>query len=506
MRRFRHWRLFAAAWLIMTFASQAQAGKSDDTLQVGTVWEITTVDKYFNASRIGTWIQHLGWDFLLHIDRSTGKIVPGLATSWKYIDDKSLELELRQGVKFHSGKEMTADDVVYTLNYISSPRNPQIDKRYTDWIDRAEKLGPYKVRIVGKRTYPAALQILAGFIAIYPSGTYDKDKEQAMNLHPDGTGPYRIVEVDLPRRVVFEKNASYYAASPKGKPSIKRIVIRVIPDMNTQVAELLSGRVDWLSNLPADLAEDLSSNPKLRVELTGTMRCSHLVMDAAGRSGDTPFKKVKVRQALAHAVDREGIVKNLIKGPSQVLHSPCYPAQFGCSNDVTRYEYNPAKAKKLLADAGYPNGFTTKFYAEYDRPVAEAVISNLNAVGIKTEFLFVEFAALRTAWRKGETPLYFTSWGSSSLYDVSAFTPIFFKANNDSMVQDQEITDWFAAGDASVDPKVRLANYGRAYKKIADQAYWLPMYTGTMNYVYTKDLEFKPTPDELPQLYNARWK
>jgi peptide/nickel transport system substrate-binding protein len=346
MRRFRHWRLFAAAWLIMTFASQAQAGKSDDTLQVGTVWEITTVDKYFNASRIGTWIQHLGWDFLLHIDRSTGKIVPGLATSWKYIDDKSLELELRPGVKFHSGKEMTADDVVYTLNYISSPKNPQIDKRYTDWIDRAEKLGPYKVRIVGKRTYPAALQILAGFIAIYPSGTYDKDKEQAMNLHPDGTGPYRIVEVDLPRRVVFEKNASYYAASPKGKPSIKRIVIRVIPDMNTQVAELLSGRVDWLSNLPADLAEDLSSNPKLRVELTGTMRCSHLVMDAAGRSGDTPFKKVKVRQALAHAVDREGIVKNLIKGPSQVLHSPCYPAQFGCSNDVTRYEYNPAKARK----------------------------------------------------------------------------------------------------------------------------------------------------------------
>jgi peptide/nickel transport system substrate-binding protein len=229
-------------------------------------------------------------------------------------------------------------------------------------------------------------------------------------------------------------------------------------------------------------------------------------MDAAGRSGDTPFKKTKVRQAVAHAIDREGIVKNLVRGTSEVLHSACYPAQFGCTGDVTKYDYNPQKAKKLLAEAGYPGGFNTKFYSYYERPICEAMISNLKAVGITTEFQFIEFAALRSAWRKGETPLIFTTWGSSSIFDVSAFTPIFFKMDKDDMTHDPEVAGWFKAGDNTVDSKVRLANYAKAYKKIADQAYWLPMYTVNMNYVYTRDLEFKPTPDELPQFYNTRWK
>jgi ABC-type transport system substrate-binding protein len=94
------------------------AGKKDDTLNIASQVEITNVDKYYNATRIGTWVQHLGWDFLLHIDRNTNKVVPALAISWKYVGDKNIELELRKGVKFHSGKEMTADDAVYTINYI----------------------------------------------------------------------------------------------------------------------------------------------------------------------------------------------------------------------------------------------------------------------------------------------------------------------------------------------------------------------------------------------------
>jgi peptide/nickel transport system substrate-binding protein len=508
MNTFRFPR-FLAVVLSLAFlfgAVQAQAGKKDDTLNIASQVEITNVDKYFNATRVGTWIQHMGWDFLLHIDRTTGKTVPALATSWKYVNDKTIELELRKGVKFHSGKEMTADDVVYTINYISDPKNPKVDKRMIDWIDHAEMLGPYKVRIVANKTYPAAPHILAGFIAIYPQGCYDKDKEQSMNLHPDGTGPYKIVEVELPKRVVLVKNNNYYSDSPKGRPSVGKIVLRVIPDINTQVAELLTGRLDLLQTVPTDVAEDLAKNPNFKVEASATMRCSYMVMDAAGRSGDTPFKKAKVRQAVAHAIDREGIVKNLIRGTAQVLHSACYPAQFGCTGEVAKYDYSPAKAKKLLAEAGYPQGFKTKFYSYYDRPTCEAVINNLKDVGITTEFQFIEFAALRSAWRKGETPILFTTWGSSSIYDVSAFTPIFFKSDKDDMTHDPEVTSWFKAGDNSVDPQVRLANYGKAYKKIADQAYWLPMYTVNMNYVYSRDLDFKPTPDELPQFYNTRWK
>jgi len=261
-----------------------------------------------------------------------------------------------------------------------------------------------------------------------------------------------------------------------------------------------------ITNVPTDVAEDLAKNPNFKVEASATMRCSYLVMDAAGRSGDTPFKNTKVRQAVAHAIDRDGIVKNLVRGTSKVLHSPCYPEQFGRTSEVTKYDYNPQKAKKLLAEAGYPNGFKTKFYSYYERPICEAMINNLKDVGITTEFQFIQFAALRSAWRKGETPIHFTTWGSSSIYDVSAFTPIFFNSDNDDMVHDSEVTKWFKAGDSSVDPQVRLENYNKAFKKIADQAYWLPMYTVNTNYLYSKDLDFKPTPDELPQFYNTRWK
>ena len=327
-----------------------------------------------------------------------------------------------------------------------------------------------------------------------------------MNLRPDGTGPYKIVESELPRKLVLAKNSSYYPESPKGRPSIGKIGLRVIPDMNTQVAELLSGRLDLLLNVPADMAEDLGKNPIFKLDKAGTMRCWYLIMEAAGRGGDTPFKNLKVRQAVSHAVDREGIVKNLVRGPSQVLHSPCYPDQFGCASDVTKYDYNPEKARRLLAEAGYPSGFKTKLYSDQERAICEAIINNLKAVGITAEFQYVEFAAMRSGWRKGETPIALTTWGSSSIADVSAFTPVFFKMNHDDVSHDPEITNWFTMGDTAMDPQVRLANYAKAYRRIAEQAYWLPMFTGVMNYVYVKDLDFKPTTDELPQFYNTRWK
>ena len=312
---------------------------------------------------------------------------------------------------------------------------------------------------MANKTYPAAPHILAGFIAIYPNGCYDKDGNQAMNLRPDGTGPYKIVEAELPKKVVFVKNNHYYAESPKGRPSVGKIVMRVIPDMNTQAAELLSGRMDMLLNVPADLAEDLGRNPNFKLDKAATMRCWYLTMDAAGRAMETPFKKLKVRQAVAHAINREEIVENLVRGPSEVLHSPCYPAQFGCTSDVTRYDYNPEKAKKLLAEAGYPNGFKTKLFSNQERAICEAIINYLKAVGITAEFQFVEFAALRSGWRKGETPLALTTWGSSSIFDVSAFTPVFFKMDKDDVSHDPEVAGWFKAGDTVMDPQARLVNY-----------------------------------------------
>jgi peptide/nickel transport system substrate-binding protein len=120
----------------------------------------------------------------------------------------------------------------------------------------------------------------------------------------------------------------------------------------------MSGRADWIWRVPQDQAEKMAKMPKITVDNSDTMRVFFLQFDAVNKKGrNSPVNKLKVRQAISHAIDKATIQKTLVKGASRIIHSACYPSQFGCTDDVLKYEYDPAKAKKLLAEAGYPNGF-----------------------------------------------------------------------------------------------------------------------------------------------------
>ncbi len=142
---------FAAALLAAVVAvTPATAGKRDNSLRFAYEQVLENVDPYFNSVRIGVIIGHQVWDTLIYRDPETNEYKGQLATAWKWIDDKTLELELRQGVKFHNGAEFDADDVVYTLNFVSKPENKVVTQQNVDWIDRAEKLDKYKVRIVAQ--------------------------------------------------------------------------------------------------------------------------------------------------------------------------------------------------------------------------------------------------------------------------------------------------------------------------------------------------------------------
>lgn len=498
--------LLLVVLLMALFTSNVLAGKKDDTLNVAFTQEITHVDKYYNTTRVGLMLQRLAWDALLFYDQFENKLKPGLATDWKWLDNLTLDFNLRKGVTFHNGASFSADDVVYTLNYIADPKNQVPAKRFSKWIKNVEKLGPYKVRMHLKMPWPSSLQYLAGVLHINPKGTWDKGAAY-QNTHPVGTGPYKIVKNELGKTVVLVKNKNYYKGSPKGQPSINKIVIRCIPDYNTQAAELMGGRLDWAYTIPPDMMENFKNHPNL-ITLSGTsMRVGYMMMDAAGRTGaDNPFTKLKVRQAVAHAIDREAIVKELVKGSSKVIHSACNPAQLGCTEQVVKFEFNPAKAKKLLDEAGYPNGFETKLSAYRDFGVTEAIVAYLNAVGIKVQLHKIKYRALRTSWRKSEQPFVHVTWGSSSLADISAFTPVFFNMGPDDFARDEEIADLLKVGDNSVEIAVREKNYHKAVKLIADRAYWLPLYVYNLNYVMSKDVDFPIPSDGLPRLYYTKWK
>src|SRR5262249_34696634 len=160
-----------------------------------------------------------------------------------------------------------------------------------------------------KAPFPAALEYLSGTIPIYPHEYYARVGPQGMSRQPIGTGPYKVAAAEPGKSFTLIRNDAYFAGSPKGKPAIGKIVQRTIAEMPTQIAELLTGNIDWIWQVPSDQAQKLSEMPGFTVRSAETMRIGYVGFDAAGRSGDTPVKNLKVRQAIAHAIDRAAIVK-----------------------------------------------------------------------------------------------------------------------------------------------------------------------------------------------------
>jgi peptide/nickel transport system substrate-binding protein len=510
MTQWRLWKLLAVGFVILTVAvlpaAPVSAGKTDDTLNIAWTNEVDTLAPYYHTCRECMVLDRHIYDTLIYRDHKTWEYKPNLATSWKWIDDKTLELELRRGVRFHDGKPLDAEDVVYTINYITNPANKVRGPAAFNWMKDAEKLGSYKIRINLKKIYPAALERLSGSVEILPKGAYDNEGYKQFGIRPNGTGPYKVVECIPGQKFVLVKNENYHKESPKGQPSISKIVVRTIPEANTIVAELMSGGIDWMWKVPPDQAEKMAQIPGIQTLVSATMRIGFLQFDVRGVSGAKPLTERKVRQALIHAIDRESLVKNLVGGDAQVIHSVCYPSQFGCTEEVVKYEYDPEIAKKLMAEAGYPDGFEIDLYAWRNRPWCEAVIGYWKKVGVKCNLRFMKYHAVAAKLRAGELPLQWMAWGSSSINDVSASTSYFFSLTEDDMTHDPQVAEWVNRGDSTNDPAERKRNYGMALRRIAEQAYVCPMWTYPLNYAYRDELIFFASPDELPRFFLAKWK
>lgn len=497
-----------AATLLASATLPAVAQKSQDTLRL--VWRnpIANVDQYFNNQREGILFARMVWDNLVERDPVTFEIKPALATAWKWVDAKTLDFEIRQGVRFHDGTELTADDVAYTLTYVSRPDSKIFYPRNTNWIDRVEVVDRHKIRIHATGPFPAALEFLAIPLVIYPKAYYEKVGPEGMGRAPIGTGPYRVTRLDDRRQYEFERFEDHYAASPKGKAKIKNVSVRFVPDAATELAELLGGRADWIWYVSADQISKLDRLPHLKTQRAETMRYGYLVLDAAGRSGaGNPMTHLKVRQAILHAIDRESYTKNLVQGEARVLHAPCFPSQFGCDQNVAvRYPYDPAKARQLLAEAGYPNGFKTELVAWRSREWTESIQHFLAQVGIDAKISMMQSASAYDRFQKGELAMYQGDWGSFSLNDASSSLSVWFKGNKDDYARDAEVTAWLDVADTSVDPQVRLENYRKAIQRITERVYWAPLNSYVTNYAFSADLDHKAFADEIPRFYLYGWK
>ncbi len=496
--------LLAAACVAST---AAHATKKDDTLRFATDQAPESVDPFFNNVRIGVIIGANVWDTLIYRDPKTNEYKGNLAKSWKQVDERTLEFELREGIKFHNGEEFDADSVVFTLNFVGKADNKVTTQANVNWIEKAEKLDKFKVRITTKRTFPAAIEYLAGPVVIHPAKYYAQVGPKGMNEKPVGTGPYRVAAYVPGKSITLEKNTNYFKDSPKGSAKIGKLEIRFVPDQQTRMAEVLSKGVDLIMHVPKDQAEQMGKVPHLQVVSGETMRIVFLQFNTLDGAPGKALKDPRVRKAIAHAIDREGIVKNIVGAGARVLHSNCFPSQFGCTDEgMTRYKYDPVLAKKLLAEAGYPNGFETEIFAYRERHQTEAIISSLQAVGIKAKLGFSQYAAMREQVRANKSQISHQTWGSFSVNDVSASIPVYFAFEADDISRDAEVRDLLVRGNTSVEPTLRKAAYKVALTLIAERAYTVPLWSLPVFYAGSKELSFKAYPDEIVRFWEMSWK
>jgi len=497
----------AAVVAVGLAAAPVQAQKSADTIRIVLRDAVTDIDPYYNQLRTGVVLAHHAWDTLVYRDPGTFELKPLLATAWKITSDTTIVFDLRRGVKFHDGSSFSADDVVYTLNLVSAPDSKISTPSNANWIEKAEKLDDYKVKVTLRKPTPAALEFFSFVLHIYPKTYREKVGRDGYSKAPVGAGPYRITKVEA-GSIDFERFDGYYADSPKGKPPISKLAVRFVPDAATEMTELLAGRADFIWNFNPDQFDQLNAMPNLQAMRQESMRIGFMGLDAGGRSGaGNPLTNLKVRQAIFHAIDREQIAKQLIQGGSRVPPAPCFPTQFGCDgNAAVKYEYDPAKAKRLLAEAGFPNGFETEIVTYGLPQIPAAVQGFLNAVGIRAKISLLQVQATVQRNQKGESPTNMGTWGSYSINDVSAVLPVYFGGGLDDYARDPEVQALVEKGGNTVDAEARKIAYSQAIKLASERALWLPLYTQVTYFGLNKQLDFTPIRDELPRFWQTKWK
>ncbi|HVZ44285.1 MAG TPA: ABC transporter substrate-binding protein [Ramlibacter sp.] len=362
-------------------------------------------------------------------------LAPALATSWKQTSPTVWRIELRRGVRFHDGKPFTADDVLFSLKRADDDGGDL--KGAVSPIKEVRKVNDYTVDIETKAPFPILLDQLSTTYmmskawceenqAVHP---VDRRKgiENAASFRANGTGPYRLRERQPNVRTTFVRNGNYWG---KIEGNAQEVIFTPIGNDATRVAALLSGEVDVMEPVPLQDIERVNASPNAKVIVGAEMRTIFLGMDQkrdelqySSVKGKNPFKDRRVRLAFYQAIDIEGIKKTVMRGASHPTALLVGPGVNGYQPDMDkRYPYDPEASKKLLAEAGYPNGFEVTLNCPNDRYVndariCQAVAANLARVGVKINLAAETKGTYFPKVLRRDTSFYMLGW-TPTTYDA----------------------------------------------------------------------------------------
>jgi peptide/nickel transport system substrate-binding protein len=456
----------------------------------------STMDPHMHAENFTFAVVHNVFDHLVRRFVKDGRLThePGLATSWTNVNPTTWEFKLRSGVKFHNGEEFNAEAVKFSIERVLNPdQKARWRWAFTD-IEKVEVLDPLSVRIVTKAPFPTLITNLAFCMPIVPPKYVREKGDPHVATNPVGTGPFKFVRWRKDDAMVLEANESYWRGSPK----IKTLIFRPIPDESTRVAALMTGEIDIARGVPPSLVKQIADNPRTRVAKVPSALNIHVILDTLKEG---PLRDKRVRQAINYGVDKEGIIKSILEGNGGAVGGPLTPVMFGFTPDVKPYPYDPERAKRLLAEAGFAQGISLTLNSPNgrylkDKEVNEAIAGQLTKIGVRTQVVVHEWGTYVSKWPDGLVPMYMIGWAGAWDADGIMF-PLLRSGQRFSRWSNPDFDAILDKARRTLDQGERVKLYKQATQLAHDEAPWLFLFHGMDIYGVSRAVaDWEPTSDE----------
>ena len=485
-------------------SAPSNGGVKREDLIFALAAEPTSLDPKGSNDTVSFRVMNQVFDTLVKTD-SDGTIVPGLAEEWKVSEDNTeITFKIREGVKFHNGDVMTVDDVVYSVN---EAIKSNFTKRTTNTMKEAVKIDDSTVKLILNQPYGPALKCMATISMGIVNKRAMEENPDGFARNPIGTGPYKFVEWKTGEKLVFERFDDYY----RGAASIKDLTFKILTDQNTGVIALENGEVDVLETFPKSARKSLIENENISFYETESGLYYHISFN----NEKGIFSNKKLRQAVSYAVDRESLIIGAFEGAAVPVECPIPPSCFGYVEDFKGNEFNPDKARELLAEAGYPDGLTvtmkTLESASYTIPT-EIIQAQLREVGINAEIEIMERGAfLSEVYDEND---YEISLVNIVVPVTDADFAVFGRlhssmkgsGNNIQRCDIPELDELIMKGRSTQDEAERKEYYEQITEIVKEEAILIPLLTDMSAIAANKDLKgVEPSAVSYYFVYNYSW-
>lgn len=491
--------LAVSALLVLCLGPSLGAGPARGTkIVVGIDTDPPSLDGHSNTALSSDLMFAHIYDRLVDFDMKSN-IVPGLATEWSVSGDGlTWTFKLRRNHKFHDGTPVNAAAIKGNFDRLFDPRNAFSRRTLFDMIKRIDVIDEYTVAFTTAKPFGAMLNQLANPSASVVSPTAAAKQDiNAFGRFPVGSGPYFFREWARGTRIVLMKNRAHWLA---GDSNISEIEFRPIPDDATRVIGLETGELDFVTTISPQEARRLSSNRNLVVHNLPRSRIQGLYPNMTKK----PFSDVRVRQAIAHAIDKRAIVDTFLSGFAQVADSPLPPGVFPYKPQAQRYNYDPERAKRLLSEAGYPSGFSATMWVPVGtyaaaQQICEAVAEMLKKVGINLKLDVMEsgqwLVLLRSKGPKESTlEMTYYGWGTQTgdadyalrlVFDTENFAP---NCCNRNFYSNPEVDSLLGKALGATNQQERRGLYEKAQEILWRDQPWIWIFTVNHSAVGSKAL------------------